>query len=83
MFLKDYLAAIQALALALGGDCVCCISNISSSPYGDSFHFRLDGNPDKFFVVWRCGLVERVYDDVWCNPTHREPIKNVGGKNLW
>ena len=83
MFLTDYLAAIQALSLALGGDCTCCISNISSSPYGNSFHFRLDGNLNEFFVVWRGGLVEKVYDDAWCNPTHRKTIKNGDGKELW
>lgn len=83
MFLSDYLYAINYLAAALGSDMSICFTQISCNDmFENSFIFTVDSSNERY-IVWRGGLVEKVYNDTWHNPDHKEIIKKGDGKEIW
>ena len=82
MFLSDYLYAINYLAAALGSDMSICFTQVSCNVFGNSFIFAVDGSNERY-IVWRGGLVEKVYNDTWRNSDHKEIIKKGNGEEVW
>ena len=81
MFLSDYLCAINYLAAALGSDMSICFTQVSCNVFGNSFIFAV-GSTERY-IVWRGGLIEKVYNDTWRNPDHKEIITKGTGEEVW
>ena len=82
MFLMDYTKAINYLVSVLGSNASICFTQVSCNVFGNSFIFAVDSSTERY-IVWRGGLVEKIYNDTWRNPTHKEIITKGNGEEVW